>query len=188
VKRPIALATIFLVAAVIPAALRSAESDSTRRQAHVDQADVYAEAASIPSLAGAHGNELRVWQLGYKSGAVNGTIASAEGVAVYTSTPPGERATRFKSKLFLVSSTTSNRVTSLLRRLSELAKLDGRSIECGVMAGVGVYIDGSLDGRRFVIYAGTPSACDGLDAKLVASTVSVAREIAEAAQRSSTIR
>lgn len=72
---------------------------------------------------------------------------------------------------------TQERIRADLQRLATFADF---SIDCEIHDGEWVTIDAVSSGKRFVVSAGNPAACDGDAAKLVASVLNRIRESASA--------
>ncbi len=141
--------------------------------------DDYAIRSKLPVLKEGGSDEIRFWvtwanfevgTIGYDT---EGYVISDRGVSVCRITYPPEQRTPFVGSCKHI--TKSLDVKSILGNLRDLAKFSGQSLNCGVIDGEWVEIDGVSAGQRFTIDAGNPDECHDDGSKLVANVLARVR-------------
>ena len=135
--------------------------------------DAYSRAANIPPLRKSPRPELRVWILDGKSGRVVGYSVS-ETVAVACQTHQstvGDTVTIEPANCRPVSH--PHRMRAALRQLNDLYALDGKELDCGVMDGDLVYIEGVFRRHRFALWADNPNLCRDPASGLITKVLSL---------------
>jgi hypothetical protein len=69
----------------------------------------------------------------------------------------------------------STDVKAIFSNLEKLSKLSGRSLDCGVMDGEWMSVDGVFAGQRFTFSSSNPDTCPGEGSKLVAKVLANVR-------------
>ena len=132
-----------------------------------DWLDAYARASGLRPLTGGEAPTLRVWVEDVMLGDSSGYVVTPTATLVCR-TSYINRMTSFSIRLARCSSKRpSNQQARALSLLPELARMNGSDLDCGVMDGSEVYLEGVVSGRRFSLAAGNPSLCNDAGSALV---------------------
>jgi hypothetical protein len=130
--------------------------------------DAYARATGIPTLSANSGDTLRIWSADVMTAHLLGIIASSGNKLLECRTRYDWREDGVSVKGGHCHATEHHGdLTRALAMLAELATFDGREIDCGVMDGESVYVEGVISGRVFSFYSGNPSLCSDDASKAV---------------------
>jgi hypothetical protein len=129
--------------------------------------DAYARATGLRLLAANGPNSLRIWSANVMTGDLWGNVASRDvTLECRTSYDWGTRVTSVKSGRCTVTTPKTNSAEAM-KLLSDLAKLDGKEIDCGVQDGESVLVEGVVNGQIFAFYSGNPGSCPDAASALV---------------------
>jgi hypothetical protein len=170
VRRCFALCLLFVTLGL--QACASTVRSATWADSLHEHADLYSRAAGLTPLTGDGQPEIRVWFDNVMVGEITGRVITAEQVTEYALNWRIDDASRM-----LVTRRANGRHLSdsapsaLTEVLSELRVLDGENWGCG-SDGVGVLLDGVIDGDRFTLSVSNPDFCDDDRSRLVLRSLS----------------
>ena len=136
------------------------------------QLDTYAAKSRLVALKAGGPDEIRFWvswanfdpdTIGYDT---EGYVTSNQGSWICRITYLRREHTPTSGSC--KPSTRSADRKALLSNLGELSKLSGKSLDCGVVDGEWMSVDGLYAGQRFTFSSSNPDACQGEASKLVA--------------------
>jgi hypothetical protein len=143
--------------------------------ANYKKLDEYAVQSKLPVLKEGDPDEIRFWvtwanfdvrTIGYNT---EGYVISNRGYSVCHIKYPHKQRTPFVGSC--KRKTKSAAMNGIWGDVRELAKLSGQSLDCGVLDGEWIEIDGVFAGQRFIIAAGNPDSCEDDGSKLVSKVL-----------------
>lgn len=170
---------IWLVLAAFAGSANSAPRSFPVLGSHstVDWLNAYARASGLEPLKGDEPPTLRVWIEDVMTGSSSGYVVTSKTTRICRTSYVinGTTATSIRPA-HCRSRSTSTQDARALALLPDLAQLNGSSLDCGVMDGSSVYVEGVAAGRQFALVAGTPSLCNDLGSVLVTKALGLLPE------------
>jgi hypothetical protein len=122
--------------------------------------DLWQAAGLRPLSLGTSGSEVRVWADSSLIDIWTGWVVTPTRVRVFSNEIVVDGATRSGDSLRQISSQRRNDARAILGRFTAFVSLDGQSVSCPVLDGVGYYIEVRHEGAYAAFYAGNPGQCD----------------------------
>jgi hypothetical protein len=166
-----ALLSVVATASAAAADERYSTSPIDRRA----KVDAYARAVGLQLVRSSDQDQLRLWVADVMFGRLYGFVTDGAIVHVCDTTYVWSQTMATVRSGRCVPSAGGDRARDALELLGGLAKLDGSSIDCGVMDGFSVDIEGRFSGRTFAFWSGNPQSCHDPSSKLVAKVLTLLR-------------